>query len=144
MEQEESKTTQKVRESIVKAAEAGENLSRRISEITRKAVKEAIEKHGPDIKKVEQVSREVATGFIKAVNESGLKMLGLFNEAIAGISQGAESLGDKASAAAKSAAEKTIGVIRDTKDRAGELARDAAKGVMQGIKEVSEREAPKK
>ncbi|MFC1585262.1 hypothetical protein ACFL5V_06930 [Fibrobacterota bacterium] len=117
MYKEESRTTMIVREAIVKAAAAGKNLSQTVTDITRKAVKEAIEKHGPDIDKIEQYSNEAAIGFIRGSRESGLKMLNFFNHAITGICQGAETFGDKASAVAKTAAENTIGIIQQTSQR---------------------------
>jgi hypothetical protein len=128
----ESKVSESVRLAITNATEKGEALSRRIKQITLKAVKDALDKKKPSIKKIEEVASEAARGFSRAASDAKLKAIELFNSAVEGISEGAGKSGERAAETAAQAAEKAMGLLRQT----GTTTR---KKVKETTREISER-----
>ncbi len=136
----ESNITKTIRETIIKAAEAGEDLSKMVSDATRKNVQDALKRTAPTREKVESLSKDAVQEVMDAAKKAKLKLAEFFNK---GIPNKADSKGAQALEKAKDATEKSLNAIIEASEKAAQVARDAIRGVVEGVNEVMDRKKQK-
>ena len=132
----ESRITRSVREAIVRAADKGEDLSRKVFEATREALDEGLKKSEPQRDKIEKVAGDALKGFSKAIHDGKTRIHEFKEKAKKSEYENMESAGEDA---ARKTIQHSLLKILETGEKASEITRDAAMGVYLGVKDVLEK-----
>lgn len=135
MEQQESQVTRTVREAVIKAAEVGEDLARKIHDIIRDVVADSLSKVEPTKEKIEEVSQDVMKGVTEGLKGAKVKVgdAKLFAD---GFVEGTRLASEKAASYAVRAVDEVIDDAKEFGDKAVDFIQDVFKGISEGFKEV--------
>ena len=138
MNENESQVTKKVREAVVKAAEVGEDLTKKINDIIRDVVSDSLSKVEPTKEKVEEVSQDVMKGVAEGLNEAKVKVsdVKLFAD---GFMEGARLAGEKAAGYAAHAVDEALDEVKEIGEKASDFIEDVFKGLSAGFKEIMDK-----